>query len=74
MLLYLIVCVYKQKKKKKKKKPVIQRKGRRKKKKRLRYRGDRIRMAGHHHSFPDLNPTATGIGNLKVHAGIEIRR
>ena len=72
MLLYLIVCVYKQKKKKKKK-PAIQRKGRRKKKC-LRYKGDRIRTAGHHHSFPDLDPTATGIGNLKVHARIEIQR
>ena len=70
MLLYLIVCVYKQKKKK----TSDTEKGEEKKKKRLRYRGDRIRMAGHHHSFPDLNPTATGIGNLKVHAGIEIRR
>ena len=71
MLLYLIVCVYI---KKKKKKTSDTEKGEEKKKKRLRYRGDRIRMAGHHHSFPDLNPTATGIGNLKVHAGIEIRR
>ena len=43
-------------------------------KKRWRYRGDKIRTAGHHHSFPDLDPTATGTGNLKVHAGIEIRR
>ena len=67
MLLYLIVCVYKQKKK-----TSDTEKGE-EKKKRLRYRGDRIRMAGHHHSFPDLDPTATGIGNLKVHAGIEIR-
>ena len=69
MLLYLIVCVYKQKKKNQR---YRERGG--EKKKRLRYRGDKIRTAGHHHSFPDLDPTATDIGNLKVHAGIEIRR
>ena len=65
--------MYINKKKKKKKNQRYRERGG-EKKKRLRYSGDKIRTAGHHHSFPDLDPTATGIGNLKVHAGIEIRR
>ena len=35
-------------------------KGKEGKKKCLRYKGDRVRMAGHHHSLPDLDHQITG--------------